>query len=95
MAMLEAQAAGLPVIAGRGKGVASVVRDGDSGWLVDEAQPSTFAKVLRKALADPQKRSEMAHNALAYIDREHSIKSASVRLTALLHQVCKQRFSGT
>ena len=44
MAMLEAQAAGLPVIAGRGKGVASVVRDGDSGWLVDEAQTLNFCQ---------------------------------------------------
>ena len=93
MAMLEAQAAGLPVIASQGKGVANVVCHNHSGWLVD--QPAAFANVLRMALANPTIRSQMSRNARSYIDRVHSIKSASERLTALLHDVCDQKnFSG-
>jgi len=39
MAMLEAQAAGLPVVTGRGPGIAAIVRDGCTGRLVPGKPP--------------------------------------------------------
>ncbi|MHA1569442.1 MAG: glycosyltransferase family 4 protein, partial [Alphaproteobacteria bacterium] len=46
MAILEAQAAGLPVIAGNTPGVAGIVADGATGRLVDAGAPDQFADAV-------------------------------------------------
>ena len=53
MALLEAQAAGVPVVAGREGGVADVVADGATGLLVEPRSPTAFAAAVRSLLARP------------------------------------------
>ena len=53
MAMLEAQALGVPVIAGKTRGVGSIVVHGTGGWLVPEGDAAGFADAVVRALADP------------------------------------------
>lgn len=53
VATLEAQAVGLPVIATRVGGLAEVMEDGVTGWLVDPDDPAGLAEVLARVLADP------------------------------------------
>ena len=54
MVVLEAQAAGVPVIASNVGGVPDLVQDGRTGLLTDPARPETMSKALARLLVDPQ-----------------------------------------
>lgn len=53
---VEAMISGLPVIATRQGGMAEMIADGESGWLVDDADPAALAGALQRALAAPPER---------------------------------------
>lgn len=80
MALLEAQAAGLPVVAGRSPGVAVVVAEGVSGILVREGDAVAFAGAVRQLLLRPDLRNTMREAAAERIGREHDIRMASAFL---------------
>ena len=80
MALLEAQASGLPVVAGREGGVADVVRDGVTGMLTIPRDSRAFAGALAELLDHPARRSAMAVAAGQIVEREHSLKGASALL---------------
>lgn len=67
---LEAMASGLPVIATRQGGMAEMIADGESGWLVDSADPRQLAGALERALATPAERlREMGRRAARDVAR--------------------------
>jgi len=84
MALLEAQACGLPVVAGRSGGVGAVVADGASGLLVPPGDPVAFAAAVRRLLVDPTRRARLGAAARAKVEREHDLATASRRLAAML-----------
>ncbi len=75
MALLEAQAAGLPVVAGRVRGVPEVVRDGVSAELVTENDADAFARAVRDLIDRPETRISMAEEAARFVRRERSLDS--------------------
>jgi len=77
VALIEAQAAGLPVIAGRSGGVASVVADGKTGLLAPEGDAAAFANALDALLRDPARRSRMGEAAMERASRELDISVAA------------------
>ena len=87
MALLEAQAAGLPVVAGREGGVPAVVADGESGLLTPPGDAQAFAGALVKLLDDPARRTAMGRAAQRRVTESHDIAAASARLDALLREV--------
>ena len=84
MALLEAQAAGLPVIAGRVGGVPSIVRDGETGRLTAPGDGDAFAAALRQLLANPERRRAMASAAAASARSDHALETAARHLDAIL-----------
>jgi glycosyltransferase involved in cell wall biosynthesis len=84
MAMLEAQAAGLPVVAGRTGGVPDVVRDGVTGLLCPVGDAEAFADAVRGLLDAPGRRDEMRAAALEATARENDITIAAYRLGQIL-----------
>lgn len=86
MAFLEAQAAGIPVVAGRERGVPELVRDGETGLLTPPGDGAAFAAAVRTLLHDGPRRAAMGQWA-----REHAavrdIVPAAAALDALLRQV--------
>ncbi len=53
LTIVEAMAAGRPVVASRTGGIPEVVVDGDTGLLVEPENPGALAGALRRLLADP------------------------------------------
>jgi len=77
MALLEAQAAGLPVVAGRSPGVASVVADGKTGMLAPEGDADAFAEAVKTLLTDPEQRRLLGRAASRRAARENDISVAA------------------
>ncbi len=86
MALMEAQAAATPVVAGKRPGVAAIVRDGRSGILTKLGDAATFAAAIRALLTAPALRRQMSLAAAEDMEREHSLTAASERLTHLLNE---------
>lgn len=84
MAFLEAQASGLPVVAGRTGGVPAVVADGTTGLLTAVGDASAFAAAVRRLLDDPRLRAGMSGAAAARIVSHHGEAAASRALSAAL-----------
>ena len=84
MALLEAQATGLPVVAGHSGGVPDIVRDGETGLLTEPGDAAAFATALRRLLTDPEKRRKMALAALRRTREEHGLRKAAARLDGIL-----------
>jgi glycosyltransferase involved in cell wall biosynthesis len=59
VSVLEAMAAGLPVVATDVGGVAEAVEDGETGFLVPTADPEAFARALDRLLVDGELRRRM------------------------------------
>ena len=86
MALLEAQAAGLPVVAGRVGGVPAVVAEGDSGLLTEPGDAGAFATALRELLGDPGRRRAFAEGALKQVQAGHDLSAAARQLDDILHE---------
>ena len=82
MAMLEAQAAGLPVVSVAKRGVPDVVIHGRTGLLA--ADEKTLGEPLRELLVDGVRRAVLGRAAAAFIQRERSLEAAAERLKSLL-----------
>lgn len=85
MALLEAQAAGLPVVAGGSGGVPSIVESGITGLLSLPGDKSAFARSLRNLIDTPKRRSAMARAAFEKTRQLHDIAAAAQILDRALH----------
>jgi phosphatidylinositol alpha-1,6-mannosyltransferase len=66
LVLLEAQASGVPVIAARSGGMPDALREGESGLLVPQDDPSSLARAMRQLLGDPQRLERMGRSAHAF-----------------------------
>ena len=82
MALLEAQAAGLPVLSVNTRGVPDIVRHDETGWLADDDAAATLADAARRLLADETRRTAMAVAARRHVAQAHSMTAAQERLAA-------------
>ena len=84
MALLEAQASGLPVVAGAIRGVPEIVVDGETGLLVPEDDTAAFAGAVQRLLLDAELRRRLAKGAALHAEARHGLKAAATRLDRLL-----------
>lgn len=87
VAYLEAQAAGLPVVAQDIAGVPEVVRDGQTGFLTRAGDVAAFASAIERLLARNDERTTMAAEARRFILEERSLGVAAARLAELLAKI--------
>lgn len=83
LAMLEAAAAGLPVVAGRRPGSASIIDDGVTGVLVPPGDAAAFADAVAALLDDPVRRAALGHAAARQARVRHDVAGAAAVLDAL------------
>lgn len=86
MALLEAQAAGLPVVACRTRGVPDVVAP-DGARLVAPDDAAAFAAAITDLLADPAGRVRMGDEAAGWAARERTLAVAARQLDHVLTEV--------
>lgn len=84
MAYLEAQAAGLPVVAGAERGVPDVVDDDVGGLLVPPGEPEPFAAAVDRLLADDALRQRLAEGAGRFAGQDRDLAAAAALLQANL-----------
>ncbi|MGO1081295.1 glycosyltransferase [Inquilinus sp. CA228] len=91
MALLEAQAAGLPAVAGAAGGdaggVAEILRHGETGLLVPPGDAAAFADAVAALLDDPARRRAMGEAARANVLARHDIAAAAAILDRTLARV--------
>jgi glycosyltransferase involved in cell wall biosynthesis len=84
MAMLEAQAAGLPVVTGRNPGIADIVHDGRTGRLVPTGDVQAFAAAVASLIDAPEERAALGARARQRALEYHDIAGASATLDRVL-----------
>lgn len=80
MALLEAQASGLPVVAGDSGGVASIVESGHTGLLTPPGDVAAFAAAAGRLLDDANLRAAMGAAARRRVALQHGITTAARQL---------------
>lgn len=79
---LEAAACGTPVVATAVGGLRLIVRDGDTGYLVDRRDPGSFANALSRVLADPLLRERLGAGAVRLAGQYPWVRTADGILEA-------------
>ncbi|MDE0779269.1 MAG: glycosyltransferase family 4 protein [Alphaproteobacteria bacterium] len=87
IALLEAQAAGLPVIASKQRGVPDIVASGITGRLPPPDDIDAFAKAIGGLIDDPETRARMGSAAARRVREQYDIPVAAERLDATLKTV--------
>jgi colanic acid/amylovoran biosynthesis glycosyltransferase len=84
VAILEAGAAGLPVVSTRHAGITDVVIHGKTGFLVDEGDVDGMSEYMYQLLNDPELASQMGKDARAYISANFTMEHSIEKLRKIL-----------
>jgi len=87
MAFLEAARAGLPVVAGKLRGVPDVVIDKRTGLLAPAGDMSAFAACVRVLIDDREMAAKMGAAGRKFVKEERSLDAASLTLKSHLEEV--------
>ena len=84
MIFLEAQQAGVAVVAGRQGGVDSLIADGQTGRLITATDTDAMANAVDSLLANPPLLKNMQRAAAAYVLEQHSLATAARQLQKII-----------
>jgi glycosyltransferase involved in cell wall biosynthesis len=91
--VLEAMAAGLPVVATNVGGVPEAVQDGCTGWLVPPRDPPRLARAMLNLLADTGLRRTFGQAGRARVEQEFSYQLLVSRYEVLFANLLARRES--
>lgn len=89
MVLIEAMAAGKPVIATRSGGPEEIVEDGRTGFLVPVAEPVAMAQSILELIDSPQRARQMGLAGHARARAHFSEESHIARIQAVLLNACR------
>ena len=87
VAIMEAMASGLPVVATSISGIPELVRPEQTGYLVPPADPTALADQLAKVYTDPIHANQLAQAGSALVRQEFELSSNVERLATLFEQL--------
>jgi glycosyltransferase involved in cell wall biosynthesis len=88
LSILEAMAAGLPVIGTRTGGIPELVIDGETGLLVEPERPEELAAALDSLATDPERRAELGRRGRERVQEHFSADGIARRTVALYEELC-------
>jgi glycosyltransferase involved in cell wall biosynthesis len=89
--LIEAMAAGIPVVASRIAPLSEIVVDGDSGLLVEAENPKAFAEAIIWLLTHPNAAQHMGRRAQERVRHHFSAEQMATKTLALYQQVLSAR----
>jgi starch synthase len=92
LVVIEAWAAGLPILASRTTGATEIIRDGENGGLFHLERPEEFHERIDRVLRDPALRIRMAEAGERAADA-YDIAALAGRVKALYAQLCEAKFA--
>jgi len=93
--ILEAGAAGLPVVSTRHGGIKESVFHGETGFLVEERDVSKMAFYMTELAKNPEKAREMGRKAREHVGRNFSVELVMENLHAILQNAVRGAGRGT
>lgn len=89
--ILEAAAAGLPVVSTRHAGIKEAVIDGKTGYLVDEYDTAAMTDSMMKILASPAAAMAMGQEGRKHILQHYALPDRIARLNSILEEAIAQK----
>ncbi|HSB78721.1 MAG TPA: glycosyltransferase [Candidatus Methylomirabilis sp.] len=93
LALIEAMAAGVPVLSTDVGGVGDVVVHGETGWLVPPGDPQALAQAVRHLVAAPALRARLAAAGQAAALQRYGVEELIRRTEALYASLVKEKQS--
>lgn len=87
--LLEAMAAGKPIVATRVGGVPEVVEEGEGGILVPPGRPEELASGIRLLLSSPERRKRMGHYNKEKVKKEFNVEDMIRKYEAMYERIFK------
>jgi starch synthase len=94
LVILEAWAAGAPVLSARASGPAALIESAQNGWLFDLDRPQTFQDVLSRTLDEPGLAKEMALRG-GLVAEQYSINALAAKLKDLYEELIEEKRCAT
>jgi glycosyltransferase involved in cell wall biosynthesis len=89
IALLEAMALGLPIVATRVGGVAELVRDGIDGFITESGDTAALGAALTKLARDPETRSRMAAAARGHVQTSFTPEACVPKIVECYRTACR------
>lgn len=87
--LMEAMATGLPVIAPQIAGIAELVEDSISGYLVPPGDPDTLAQRIEPLITNPELRASLGQAGRHKVEQDFNIHTETQRLHKIFQQTIK------
>jgi glycosyltransferase involved in cell wall biosynthesis len=87
VALMEAMASGVPVIASQLSGIPELVRDGETGLLVSSCRPEAIHDAILRCWREPAEAAQRAVRARAVVEREYDVYRNTRQLAELFEEV--------
>lgn len=84
--ILEAQAAGLPVIAAKVGGIPDIISDGKTGLLFDVDNVQSMVQMIEQLIANKELRERLGRSGRAYVSKEYTKIQAGERLKSAIYR---------
>ena len=85
--LIEAMAAGVPVVQPAAGAYPEIVRATGGGVLIERAQPDLLAAAVARLLQDPEQRRACGRRGRASVQRQFSVEQMAARVVALYLEV--------
>jgi glycosyltransferase involved in cell wall biosynthesis len=87
LVLIEGMACGLPAVATRSLGPATIVEEGRTGWLVELGDQTALEAALTAVVDDPRERERRGRAARAAVRERFAWSSVAAQLVRLLEEV--------
>ena len=91
MVVLEAMAAGVPVVAAKVGGVPDLIQEGQTGIFFDPLDAESIRSAIERTLTDPGIAKHLATNALESARQRFQPRSIAQRHLSIYHEVLSLR----